>query len=80
MTKNTSNPDGGILYRICWSASSNITFHSATDWDEWDEPDMSAEDVEERLCAVTGAIPLGLEEALEASGFEWWVETKAADS
>lgn len=69
-----------IEYRICWSASSNIAFHGATDWEEWgDEGDpeevlMECEDGSRQYNA-----PPGLDIALEASGFEWYVETRASD-
>lgn len=64
-------------YRICWSAGSNITFQGATDWEEWLD-DGDAEDVMSEV-EVKGKpynVPPGLEIALEASGFEWYVETR----
>lgn len=61
-----------IEFRIGWSASSNVSFHGHTDWTEWDGLDS---DVESALCNGTLTIE-GLEQALEASGFDWWIETR----
>jgi hypothetical protein len=65
-----------VEYRIGWAASSNITFKGETDWQEWGgDPDDDADAVEREL--EGGPIECeGLSEALEASGFEWWVETR----
>lgn len=64
-----------IEYRLCWSASSNINFRGETDWAPWDEEDDTAEDVDRTM--NSGRVDcLGLEEVLNASGFEWWVETR----
>lgn len=65
-----------VEYRICWNASSNISFRGGTDWESW-EDDGDPEDVlssPEREGHVN--FPLGLGIALEASGFDWWVETR----
>lgn len=62
-------------YRICWSASSNITFRGSTDWEEVEDPDQSEEEFLDMLDG-NGGISDGLEMALNASGFEWWVETR----
>jgi hypothetical protein len=68
-----------IEYRICWAASSNAMFKDETDWASWGgDPDDAQEAVEEALNKSAGGLPQGLEEALEASGFEWWVETREA--
>lgn len=58
-------------YRICWSASSNASFEGATDW-EIAEGDPEAE----LSKGGWGDMPEGLAIALEASGFDWWVETR----
>jgi hypothetical protein len=70
-----------IEYRICWSASSNISFRGHGDWWPANEGE-SAEDVEKALNGVAGGIrlPDGLEMALEGSGFDWWVETREVES
>lgn len=70
-----------IKYRICWNASSNISFHGETEWFEWegDEGD-SEEDIKDSLNRDGGGLPEGLSMALEACGFEWWVETQGADA
>lgn len=68
--------------RVCWAASSNIGFRGASDWvdyEEWygavNDKDASIEEIEDYM--YSGAhIPPGLELALEASGFEWWVEIR----
>ena len=64
-----------IQYRITWGASSNISFHGETDWKDWYDEDATAVQVEKSLCAGKMTID-GLEEALNASGFEWLVETR----
>lgn len=68
-----------VEYRVCWSASSNITFSGETDWESWGgDEDDDAKSVEEELYG--GKVECaGLSEALEASGFEWWVETRDAE-
>jgi phage gp45-like len=67
-----------IEYRICWSASSNISFQGQTDWTAWDEPDATPDDVERALegYGQRSNFPAGFEEALEASGFEWYSEVR----
>lgn len=62
-------------YRVCWSASSNISFHGATDWEAWGSDD-SADEIEDALNVGSGTIPEGLSIALDASGFEWWAEVR----
>ena len=64
-------------YRICWNASSNSSFHGATDWTKWEGPrgDGDAEIIE-ALSSGSGVICDGLSDALETSGFDWWVETR----
>jgi hypothetical protein len=74
-----------IEYRIGWSASSNISFDGHDDWQPWDDEDASAEDVESYLNEPERRdqhinLPPGLEMALEASGFDWYVETREAEN
>jgi hypothetical protein len=62
--------------RICWSASSNISFKGCTDWHE-DAPGSTVKEVEDYYYGSGGgAIGEGLSMALEGSGFDWWVETR----
>jgi len=61
-------------YRLTWSASSDIGFTGATEWMTWPSEDEDHEQIEEDL--IRGEIPEGLSEVLEASGFEWNVETR----
>jgi hypothetical protein len=65
-------------YRVCWNADSNISFEGSTEWCEHGGFEESAEDVERSLSEVTGTtnIPQALDEALEASGFGYWVEVR----
>lgn len=67
-----------IQYRVSWSAWSNISFRGATDWTNWDDPDATPEEIEELMTKGSLNLP-GLEEALNASGFEWSVETREVD-
>lgn len=64
-------------YRICWNAGSNISFHGHTDWEEWLD-DGDPEDIlgEREMKDLPLNMPPGLEMALEASGFDWWIETR----
>lgn len=66
-----------IEFQIGWSASSNATFGGETDWMPWHGDETTTEAVQEALNRGIG-ISLGLEEALDASGFEWWSETREA--
>lgn len=63
-------------YRICWSASTNINFRGATDWEEWDGYEESATEVEDALYQGDGQIAEALGIAIEASGFDYWVELR----
>lgn len=68
-------------FRVCWSASSNITFRGESDWEEWTEDG----DPEEALSELEHSgepynVPPGLEMVLEMSGLEWHVETREARS
>lgn len=62
-------------YRIKWSAQSNINFHGSTAWEEWDDDSSTEAEVAD---AIGGAsrLSVGLEVALQESGFEWDVETR----
>lgn len=62
-------------YRLCWSANSNISFHGSTDWEEIEDPDMTVEEFEKMLCDG-GNTSEGLSMVMDASGFEWWIETQ----
>lgn len=72
-----------IEYRICWNAGSNISFRGATEWIENDGFEETAAELEDALMKPEGAdriaIPRALEEALEGSGFDYWVETRVVD-
>lgn len=67
-----------IEYRIGWS----VNLHGAGGDGEWIEfegdattPEMAKEEIQR-----TGdGFSRGLEEALEAAGFDWWVETRDGD-
>lgn len=63
-----------IEYRVGWSAGSNASFKGRTNWEPWDGFEETAEEVEK--AAEAGDVPQGLARAIEASGFEWWVETR----
>jgi hypothetical protein len=65
-----------IEHRICWNAISNVTFQGSTEWEPWDEEDATLADVESALNDGKVSLPLGLELALEASGFDWWAEIR----
>lgn len=56
-----------MRYRICWSASTNISFEGKSEW--IDEPN---EDENTLHSSLDGGD--GLQMALDESGFEWWVE------
>lgn len=70
-----------IEYRICWEA--NIGDGSG-DWRPWEGPEGTIAAVEERLQGpeVVGAkvaLPLGLMEALDLSGFGWYAQVRYAE-
>lgn len=65
-----------VEYRICWTASSNISFRGATPWRDGADWGEDAEEIEDALDSLTGDLPEGLQMALDASGFEWRVETR----
>lgn len=62
-----------IETRICWSASTNISFRGSTEWEPWDG---GAEDFEDFMTKGQHNICEGLALALEGSGFEWWTEVR----
>lgn len=67
-------------YRIKWSAFSNINFRGATEWEEWVGEESTEDEVlrsvGRNLDGLPVALPFGLEQALDASGFDWDVETR----
>lgn len=63
-------------YRICWSATSNISFHGSTDWEPWGGDETTDGEIQDSLVAGSTQLSEGLGIAIEASGFEWWVETR----
>jgi len=68
-----------VEYRICWSASTNISFTGKTDWQEWWGDESDSEDIVHDTLGAGKMEVEGLGEALEASGFDWWVEVREAD-
>lgn len=66
-----------LQYRIKWHATTNISFHGAGPWREWDDPEADHNAIEKALNRGKQTID-GLEEALVESGFEWDVETREA--
>lgn len=68
-----------VEYRVCWTASSNISFRGATPWRDGADWGEDAEEIEDALSGGALAIE-GLEIALDASGFEWTVETRETNS
>lgn len=71
-----------VEYRVCWSASSNISFKGHTDWREWDDDEAESLEAVEDALGESGdgvvALPIALEEMLEAAGIDWHVETREA--
>lgn len=65
-----------MRYRVAWSASSNISFHGSSDWEDWDDPEATSSEIEEALTESKGGIADGFDLVLDASGFEWWVEVE----
>jgi hypothetical protein len=87
---STVEPAAPIEYFIGYSASSNASFGSRDafgqrpdddEWTPWDgDESFTADQVVEALCEPQNGeranLPRGLAEAIEASGFEWWVEAR----
>jgi hypothetical protein len=67
--------DDMLQYRITWSAWSNISFTGHGEWQDWDDEDATADDIDKAMNKGKLTID-GLEEALDKSGFEWRVETR----
>jgi hypothetical protein len=61
-----------MRYQIRWSASSNISFNGETEWVEVEEG-LTQREVERDV------EPFIMEEALDASGFEAWIEFDESD-
>lgn len=69
-----------VEYRVCWSASTNITFRGESEWEMYDDPTASEKQVEGALTESKGGfLSDGFEMALDLSGFEWWIETRLAE-
>lgn len=70
-----------IQYRVCWSASSNISFKGASDWREWTgDEELTADEVAEFLMSADGEEwSPALQEAVDISGFEYRVEMREAE-
>jgi hypothetical protein len=75
-----------IEFRVCWSASSNISFHGESDWEPWDDDEATEKEVERWVSEksmdghIGFQVPWGLDTALDVSGFDWWVETREAEA
>jgi hypothetical protein len=65
-----------VRYRVGWSASSNVTFSGHSDWEDWEDPDATADEIRAALTKSEGHIADGFELALEASGYEWRVDVE----
>jgi hypothetical protein len=68
----------GLEYRICWATNTNVSFTGASEWKAWPDPGDDTAAIENALSDGAGSLGDGLEMALEASGFEWWSETREA--
>jgi hypothetical protein len=60
-----------MRYRVCWNASSNITFNGESDWYDLDSPDDKE--------IIEGDYGELERMAIEASGFDFWVEFDESD-
>lgn len=69
-----------IEYRICWSADSNASFEGKSEWKLWPDDDATDDEIKEHFDGNRVAVPDGLALALECSGFEWWAETRSAET
>jgi hypothetical protein len=70
-----------IEWRVCWTASSNISFRGKSEWGVWDgDEDATADEIEVELSEGDGGeLAPALQQAVDLSGFEWWVETREVD-
>lgn len=59
-------------YRVCWSVNGNIRDDGG--WHHANEGETASE-IEDSLMRG-GPLSDGLEDALQESGFEWWIETR----
>jgi hypothetical protein len=67
-------------FRVGWGASSNASFRGISDWTEFGGEAESVEEVEQLLERSSGAISDAMEEVLNASSFEWWLEVREVGS
>lgn len=70
------NAEMKLRYRVCWSASSNITFRGHGAWHEAEEGE-TRDEIEAALDKGDGDLSEVLEMALAESGFECWLEFEA---
>ena len=74
-----------IEFRVCWNASSNISFSGQSDWEPWEDDEATEDEVfrdvsDKSIDGLAGfQVPWGLSMALELSGFDWWVETRVVE-
>lgn len=74
--KREPKPDQ-FEYRVTWASSSMYHFKGESDWNDWDGDAADPEGIEEELTrGGMDDFPRGLEEVLEASGFDWGVEIR----
>lgn len=65
-----------MQYKLTWSAMSNVNYYGETEWkDYWDKDATEAEILKDLQFSSSG-ISDGLQEVLEASGFEWDIEVR----
>ncbi len=63
-------------YRVCWSASTNISFKGESDWMDYGAEAENAKEVEDDLMRGEGMVSEAMDAVLNASGFEWWLEVR----
>ncbi len=78
----SSTENTGLEFRVCWRLEAVAIAHSATDWQAWEDEHATHDEINAALTAdhSTGPLAEGFEQALENSGFGWWVETRPAGS